>query len=166
MFLSPCDDNLYDHFTATAGSVRDIPVLLYNNHRAGYGISPALIARLNRDIDNIIGVKDSSGNMNILAEYVHLTEGAGFKVLAGKDTLIFSSLAQGAVGCVATTANFVPALVADIYRRYAVGNIGGARKAQSRLTPIHLAMDLADFPAGTKDMANLIGLNVCVGGGG
>jgi 4-hydroxy-tetrahydrodipicolinate synthase len=160
MFLSPCDDNLYDHFAAIAGSVRDLPVLLYNNPRAGYGISPALITRLNRDIDNIVGVKDSSGNMNILTEYVRLTEGTGFKVLAGKDTLIFASLAQGAVGCVATTANFVPALVADIYRRYMAGDIDGARKAQFRLTPIRLAMDLADFPVGTKDMANLMGLNV------
>ncbi|MCI8650274.1 MAG: dihydrodipicolinate synthase family protein [Anaerotruncus sp.] len=160
MFLAPNETELFDHYKAVAQAVPNLPVLIYNNPRVGYGISPALGARMNQEIPNIVGIKDSSGNMSVLAEYVRLTQGTGFKVLAGKDTMIFSALAQGAVGCVATTANFLPAYVVDIYNLYQAGDWEGAREAQFRLTPVRNALDLASFPVGTKDIANLMGLNV------
>jgi len=160
MFISPNDDELYEHFKTIADAVSSMPVLLYNNPRAGYGMSPALVSRLAKNVSNIVGIKDSSGNMTTLCEYIRLTADMDFKVLAGRDTLIMTSLAAGAVGCVATTANFIPSLVCSIYEQYKAGNMDGARKAQFQLTPVRNILELASFPVGTKDLANLLGLEV------
>ena len=160
MFIAPGEEDLYLHYKTVADVVPELPVLIYNNPRVGYGISPQLGARLNETVENIAGVKDSSGNMSVLAEYVRLTRNTKFRVLAGKDTLIYASLAQGAVGCVATTANFLPTYVVDIYNYFMSGDWKSSADAQFRLTPIRNALDLAKFPVGTKDIANLIGLDV------
>lgn len=160
MFIAPSEDELYDHYRAVAEAVPKLPVLIYNNPRVGYGIRPELGIRLAKDVENIVGVKDSSGNMTVLSEYVRLSQGMEFKVLAGKDTMIMQSLAAGAVGCVATTANFLPNFVCEIYQAFMDGDYDRARAAQYRLTPVRNALDLASFPAGTKDIANLMGLNV------
>lgn len=160
MYISPSDEELFDHYKAVADAVPNMPVLIYNNPRAGYGIKPVLGARLAKEVENIVGVKESSGNISILSEYVRLTRDLDFKVLAGKDTMIMTSLAAGAAGCVATTANFLPNFVCDIYNRYMEGDMEGALEAQYRLTPIRNALDLASFPAGTKDIANLMGMDV------
>lgn len=160
MFIAPSEDELYAHYRTVAQAVPDLPLLIYNNPRVGYGISPRLGVRLAADVENIVGVKDSSGNMSTLEEYVRLSQNMDFHVLAGKDTMIFPCLAAGAVGAVATTANFVPKLVVDIYRKYLAGDYAGAREAQYKLTPVRNALDLASFPVGTKDIANLMGMDV------
>lgn len=161
MFIAPREEELYEHFKEIAESVPETAVLLYNNSaRTHYNISANLAVRLNESVDNVVGIKDSSGDMTLLAEYVRLTRHTKFKVLAGKDTLIYASLAQGAVGCVATTANFLPEYVTDIYNKYTENNLPGALEAQFRLTPIRNALDLASFPVGTKDIANIMGLQV------
>lgn len=161
MFISPREEELYEHFKEVAESVPETAVLLYNNSaRTHYNISANLAVRLNGSVENVVGIKDSSGDMTLLAEYVRLTRHTNFKVLAGKDTLIYASLAQGAVGCVATTANFLPEYVTDIYNKYKENNLQGALDAQFKLTPIRNALDLASFPVGTKDIANIMGLRV------
>ena len=98
--------------------------------------------------------------MTVTCEYIRLTRGMDFKVFGGKDTLIYSAIAAGAAGCVATTANMFPQLVCSIYNLYAAGDIQGSLDAQYRLTPVRLTMDMATFPVGTKDLANLMGLEV------
>jgi 4-hydroxy-tetrahydrodipicolinate synthase len=161
MFIAPREEELYEHFKEVAESVPETAVLLYNNSaRTHYNISANLTVRLNESVENVVGIKDSSGDMTLLAEYVRLTRHTNFKVLAGKDTLIYASLAQGAVGCVATTANFLPEYVTDIYNKYKENNLQGALDAQFKLTPIRNALDLASFPVGTKDIANIMGLRV------
>lgn len=161
MFIAPREEELYEHFKEIAESVPETAVLLYNNSaRTHYNISANLAVRLNESVDNVVGIKDSSGDMTLLAEYVRLTRHTNFKVLAGKDTLIYASLAQGAVGCVATTANFLPEYVTEIYNKYKENNLPEALEAQFRLTPIRNALDLAGFPVGTKDIANIMGLQV------
>ena len=160
MYIAPNDDELYTHYKTVADAVPDLAVLIYNNPRVGYGIKPVLGYKLAKEVDNIVGVKDSSGNMTTLCEFVRLTRELDFKVFAGKDTMIMPSLAGGAVGCVATTANFVPQYVCDIYHKFMEGDIVGAREAQFRLTPIRNALDLTSFPAGTKDIANIMGMDV------
>ncbi len=161
MFIAPREEELYEHFKEVAESVPETAVLLYNNSaRTHYNISANLAVRLNGSVENVVGIKDSSGDMTLLAEYVRLTRHTNFKVLAGKDTLIYASLAQGAVGCVATTANFLPEYVTDIYNKYKENNLQGALDAQFKLTPIRNALDLASFPVGTKDIANIMGLRV------
>lgn len=159
MFLRPNEDELYEHFRAVAEST-SLPVLLYNNpDRVGTNISANLIERL-ADIPNIVGVKDSSGDLTLTAEYIRRTRDRGFKVMAGRDVMILGSLVYGAVGCVASTANIVPALVVKIYEKYREGDLKGALEAQYELAPLRMAFNLGSFPVATKDAANLIGLGV------
>lgn len=161
MFIKPSEEELYDHFAAIASAVPDFPVLLYNNPaRTGYGISVNLAMRLCDDCENIVGIKDSSGDMTLTSEFIRQAEGRNFKVLGGKDTLIFGAMAYGAAGCVTTTANMFPELVVSIYDKCVAGDYKGALEAQRKLTPIRLQMDKASFPVGTKDLANLMGLDV------
>lgn len=161
MFLKPTEDELLSHFKAIADAVPGVPVLLYNNPgRTGYTLSGALVEKLAKEVDNIAGLKDSSGDMTQTAEFIRRTAGLDFKVFGGKDTLLFGSLVHGAVGGVCTTANVMPELVASIYKKYTAGDTAGALKQQFILNPIRLSMDLASFPVATKDMANMRGRNV------
>ena len=160
MFIRPSEDELYGYFSEIAEAVPDLPVLLYNNPgRTGYNISVSLAVRLNENHENIVGIKDSSGDMTLTAEFIRRMDGRNFKVLGGKDTLILGAMIYGAAGCVATTANIFPELPVAIYDNYMQGNYEAARKAQKQLAPIRLAMDKASFPVGTKDMANIMGLS-------
>ncbi len=161
MFIKPTDAELFDHFEAIAKSVPDLPVLLYNNPgRTGYGMSQDLVSRLAHSVDNIVGMKDSSGNLTETEEFIRRNRDVDFKVLSGKDTLIYAGLAVGAVGAVCSTANFLPRLVCSIYDKFEKGDLKGSLEAQYKLNPIRLEMDKSSFPVATKDYANLMGNDV------
>jgi len=161
MFLKPTEEELYTHFKAIADSVPDLPMLLYNNPgRTGYTMSGNLVEKLAHEVDNIVGMKDSSGDMTQTEEFIRRTRDVDFHVFGGKDTLIFCALTLGAAGCVATTANFVPKLVVSIYNKFQAGDLDGALEAQFKLNPLRLSMDKASFPVATKDLANLIGREI------
>lgn len=159
MFLTSTEEELYTHFRRIAEAT-SLPVLLYNNpDRVGNNITANLIERL-AHLPNVVGVKDSSGDMTLTAEYIRRTRHTGFRVMAGRDTMIYGSLAYGAVGCVASTANIVPALVVEIYEKFRNGDMQGALEAQFKLAPLRLAFNLASFPVVTKEAMNLIGVPV------
>ena len=161
MFLKPTEDELYRHFKTIAESVPDTPVLLYNNPgRVGYTMSGALVERLAHEVDNIVGMKDTSGDITQTAEFIRHTRDVGFKVFGGKDTLLYASLCHGAVGGVCTAANFMPELITAVYNRFIEGDLAGSLEAQFRLNPVRLSMDGASFPVAAKDMANLRGRDV------
>lgn len=159
MFLTPNEEELYQHIKAIADST-DLPVLLYNNpDKVKNNISVRLLERL-VDIPNIVGMKDSSGDMTLTAEYIRCTRHKNFKIMAGRDVLIYGTLAYGGVGCVASTANIVPELVVEIYEKFVAGDLAGSLEAQFKLAPMRMAFNLGSFPVATKDAANLIGLDV------
>lgn len=161
MFLKPTEKELYLHFKAIAESVPDLSMLLYNNPgRVGYTLSSNLVFELARDVQNIVGMKDSSGDITQLSEFIRVTKDLEFSVLGGKDTLIYPTLAMGGCGSVCTTANVFPELVCGIYDKYVAGDLQGSLEDQYKLNPVRLSMDNASFPVATKDMANLIGLDV------
>ncbi|MCH3918476.1 MAG: dihydrodipicolinate synthase family protein [Spirochaetia bacterium] len=161
MFLKPSEDELRTHFATIAEAVSDLPVLLYNNPgRTGYGISQDCVEYLAHHQENIIGMKDSSGNLTETIEFIRRNHDVNFKVMCGKDTLIYSGLSAGCVGAVCSTANFLPKLVCSIYDKFTAGDSKGSLEAQWRLNPIRLQMDKSSFPVATKDYANLLGLDV------
>ena len=158
MFLKPTDDELYDHFNTIAAAVPEVPMLLYNNPgRTGYPIPQAVVEKLAHNAPNIAGMKDSSGDMTETLEFIRRNRDVNFKVLMGKDTLLYPSFEAGAVGAVCTTANFVPELVCSIYDKFIKGDKKGALEAQFTLNPIRLMMDKSSFPVATKDYARLRG---------
>lgn len=161
MFLKPTETELFQHFKTIADAVPETPMLLYNNPgRVGYTMSANLVERLAREVENIVGMKDTSGDMTQTAEFIRRTRDIGFKVFGGKDTLLFASLCHGAVGGVCTAGNFMPELITDIYNKYVEGDIEGSLEAQFKLNPVRLSMDGASFPVAAKDMANLRGRNI------
>jgi 4-hydroxy-tetrahydrodipicolinate synthase len=159
MFLSPSDEELYQHFK-TIAEATSLPVLLYNNpDRMRCGISANLLDRL-ANVPNIVGVKESSGDMTLTAEFIRRTRDRDFKVIAGRDILILSTLAYGGVGTVASSANVVPKLVVEIYDKFMAGDLAGALEAQYRLAPMRMAYGLGSFPVVTKDYMRLLGFDV------
>jgi 4-hydroxy-tetrahydrodipicolinate synthase len=158
MFIKPADDELAGHFAAIARAVPELPVLLYNNPgRTGYPISQALVEDLARRVPNIVGMKDSSGDLTETMEFIRRNRELGFKVLVGKDTLIYPGLEVGAVGAVCSTANYMPDLVCPVYELFMAGKKREALEAQYRLNPIRLATDKSSFPVAAKDFAHLRG---------
>ncbi len=159
MFLKPTYDELYTHFKSIAETVPDTPVLLYNNPgRTGYGLSAALVCELAHKVPNIVGIKDTSGDLTLTEEFVRMNRDIGFRVFGGKDTLLYASLCVGAVGGVCTAGNFMPELIEDIYRKFIDGDLKASLEAQFKLNPVRLSMDLASFPVAAKDMAAMRGL--------
>lgn len=163
MFLKPTEAELYLHFKTIADTVKDTPVLLYNNPgRVGYTMSAAIVERLAHEVDNIVGMKDTSGDITQTAEFIRRTRDVDFKVFGGKDTLLYASMCHGAVGGVCTAANFMPELITDVYNKYVAGDLSGSLEAQFKLNPVRLSMDGASFPVAAKDMANLRGREIGV----
>lgn len=161
MFVKPTEEELRVHFKAIIESIPNTPTLLYNNPgRCGYAISQSLVTDLAHSLPNLVGMKDSSGDMTQTMEFIRRNSDINFKVLCGKDTLIYCGLAVGAVGAVCSTANYLPRLVSSIYKNYVVGDFAGSLKAQYRLNPIRVATDGSSFPTATKELTNLIGQEV------
>lgn len=161
MFLKPNFNELFLHFKTIAEAVPETPVLLYNNlGRVGYTLGADLVEKLAHEVDNIVGMKDTSGDITQTEEFIRRNRDVGFKVFGGKDTLLYASLCIGAVGGVCTAGNFMPELIVDIYNKYVVGDIKGALEAQYKLNPVRLAMDVASFPVAAKDMAAMRGRDV------
>ncbi len=156
-YVAPSQQELYDHYAAIAAATK-LPVLLYSNpgRTGGLLFSPQIVADLAR-IDNIVGMKDSSGDLSLTAEYIDATPD-DFAVLMGRDTLILGGLLYGCAGAIAATANVAPRLVADIYESFQAGDIQGARQAQERLAPLRRAFGWGTFPVVIKEALDLMGL--------
>ena len=159
MFITPTEQELYDHFR-TIAAAEDIPIILYNNpDRTGVNMSAGLIEKL-AAVTNIVGAKDTSGDMTLTSEYIRRTRGTGFSIMAGRDTMILATLVYGGTGCVAGTANVVPKIVVEIYDKYMAGDLAGALDAQYRLSLFRNAYSLGSFPVVPKDALNLMGVDV------
>jgi 4-hydroxy-tetrahydrodipicolinate synthase len=159
MFITPNENELYKHFVTIAEAV-DIPNILYNNpDRTGVNMSAGLVEKL-ADVPNIVGAKDTSGDMTLTSEYIRRTRDKGFSIMAGRDTMILATLVYGGTGCVAGTANVVPKIVVEIYDKFIAGDLKGALEAQYRLSLFRNAYSLGSFPVVPKDALNMMGVNV------
>jgi 4-hydroxy-tetrahydrodipicolinate synthase len=160
-FVKPNEVELLEYFTTVAKSTR-LPVLLYGNPgRTGISLSTDLVVRLSK-VENIVGIKDSSGDMTLTAEYIRRMDDK-FSVLAGRDTLIYGTLCYGGKGAIAATANVAPKVVVEIYEAFVAGDLKRSLAAQYRLAPLRLAFDLGTFPVVIKEALSLIGIEAGVG---
>jgi len=158
-FIKPNENELFNHYREVANRV-DMPLLVYSNPgRTNVPISPSMMERLHRECSNIVGIKDSSGDLTITGEYIDRC-GKDFSVLAGRDTLILATLLYGGQGGIAACGNVVPRLVVKIYESYISGDLEGALDAQRRLAPLRHAFSLGTFPVVIKEAMNLMGFSV------
>jgi 4-hydroxy-2-oxoglutarate aldolase len=146
---------LYDHFIAVAESSR-IGILIYNVPQfTGINLDPEVVAKLSEH-PNIIGIKDSSGNIGQLSEIIHLSQ-KGFAVFVGSAPVFFPALCIGAVGGILAVANVVPQECVQIQSLFNKGKMGEARALQSRLTPLAKAVTTKYGIGGLKMAMDLAG---------
>ncbi len=160
MFIAQTQDELIQFYTDVAQST-DLPVIIYNNRpKTNVHVEPKTVAILS-EIENIVGVKDSTGDFTVTEEYIRLTRGNdNFGVLLGRDTLIHAGLCHGAVGAIASCANVAPRIAADIYDKYISGDIAGSLEAQFLFAPLRIATNMGSFPQVIKEGLELQGFQV------
>ena len=158
-FVSPTQQEIYDHYRRVAEHTR-LPVILYNNPGTcgGVKIDVDTAARL-AEIPNILGIKDSSGDLQNTNELIRAVP-ERFAVLMGRDTLIFPALMFGARGAVPATGNVAPSLLVEIYEAFQRGDLEAAKAAQLRLNPLRLALALGTAPGAVKAALTLLGKSI------
>ncbi len=157
-FITPNQSEIYEHYCSIAEST-NLPVILYNNpDRTGVNISIDTTKRLS-EIDNIVGIKDSSGDMSYVIEIINNTNDS-FSFFCGKDTIIYSTLVTGGKGAVPASGNVAPALIVELYNAVKKNDLDEARSIQFKLSQLRNAFSLGSFPVVLKEALNLIGVNV------
>ena len=135
------DDALFNHFTTVARAVTGFPVLLYNIPKfAGNDLSPALILRVAKQADNVIGLKYSGDNLNRFREYRRIM-GPDFSLFNGNDSLALPALHEGADGLVSGNASAWPELLAALYELFRDGRYREAADKQRELDDFINACD-------------------------
>jgi 4-hydroxy-tetrahydrodipicolinate synthase len=157
-YNKPTQAGLAAHFRAVAEAVSDLPVVLYNvPGRTGANVEAATVLTLAREVDNIVAVKEASGNvaqsMAILRE-----RPAGFRVISGDDQLTLALMALGADGIISVVSNEVPDLMARLADLALRGDWAGARALHYRLLPLMDANFLESNPGPVKAAMALMGL--------
>ena len=157
MFVSQTQHEVYEYYREIAAET-SLPIIMYNNKpKTNVTIEPATVAKL-AQIENIIGVKDSTGDMTNTEEYLRLTRGMdNFHVMMGRDTLIYAALCYGASGAIASCANVAPRIAVDIYEKFRAGDAAGALDAQFRFSALRIATNMGTFPVVLKEALKLIG---------
>jgi 4-hydroxy-tetrahydrodipicolinate synthase len=160
-YNKPTQAGLYAHFRAIAEAV-DLPVVIYNvPGRTSCNISAETTLRLARDCENIVAVKEASGN---LAQIMEILRGRpdGFCVLSGDDAFTFPMIALGADGLISVASNEAPELMARLVNLALEGNWDDARELHYRLLPLMEANFIESSPGPVKAalaMMNLIDEN-------
>lgn len=156
-YITPTEEDLYEHYSVVAAST-SLPVMAYNiPARTGICLPVKLVERL-KDIPNIIGIKDSSGNFDYFSKLAALNDD-GFQVIQGIDKYYLDSFKLGVTAGISGPANSIIKNQTAIYEAYSSGNIEEAEKYQSRFMKFKQVIDLAPGPTIAKEAANIVGLH-------
>lgn len=147
-YNKPTQHGLFQHFKAIADAV-DVPQILYNvPGRTACDMLPDVVEQLSR-IDNIIGIKEASGEVERFGELVSRC-GSEFDVLSGEDSLALQAMIAGARGVISVTANVAPSAMHEMCTLALAGDIEGARRVDERLHDLHAAMFFESNPIPAK----------------
>lgn len=152
-------NGLYAHFKAIAEAVK-LPIILYSvASRTGVNIEPATVARLFNDVENIVGIKEASGNISQVAEIMHLTNGK-IDLYSGNDDQIVPILSLGGIGVISVLSNVAPKETHDIVMNYLEGNIEAARELQLKYLAVVKNLFSEVNPIPVKAALNMMGKEV------
>jgi 4-hydroxy-tetrahydrodipicolinate synthase len=156
-YNKPTQEGLYRHFRAVAESVA-IPVLVYNiQSRTAVNVETDTLARLARDVRNIVGVKEASGSLDQMSQVIAAC-GPDFSVLSGDDNITLPLLVIGGSGVVSVIANIVPRETADLVHAALDGDWKRARDLHYRLFPLARAAFLETNPIPIKEAMAMAGM--------
>ncbi len=157
-FTAIKQDDLIKHYSKVADAVK-MPVLLYNiPARTGNNIDFKTVKAL-ASHQNIIGIKDSSGNFDNTLKYIENTD-SRLAVLAGSDSLILWTLQAGGAGAISGCSNVFPELMASIYNYFEKGDFVKANEAQQKIRPFRNVMQMGNPNSVVKRAAQLKGFKV------
>lgn len=150
---------LIAHYTAIAEAV-NIPIILYNiAGRTGVNIQPETIAYLVKNVENIVGVKEASGNISQVAEIAALTEGK-CDIYSGNDDQIVPIMSLGGKGVISVLSNVAPEYTHDIVVKYLEGKVEESCKMQLDALPLVHALFCEVNPIPVKTAMNMMGKEV------
>jgi dihydrodipicolinate synthase len=150
---------LIAHYSAIAKEAK-APIILYNvPSRTGLNIESATQAHLVKNVENIVGVKEASGDISQMAQTMHLTDG-NIDVYSGNDDQIYALLAMGSKGVISVLANIAPKETHEICSKFFAGDLAGSRKMQLEALPLVNELFCEVNPIPVKKAANLMGMNV------
>lgn len=152
-------NGLYKHYKTIADSVK-VPCILYNvPSRTGCNIAPETIVRLCTDVENIVGVKEASGNISQIVKLMSMADGK-VDLYSGNDDQIVPLLALGAKGVISVLSNVAPKQAHDICAKYFAGDVEGSCAEQLRAIPLCNALFCEVNPIPVKKALNLMGKEV------
>lgn len=135
------DAALITHFETVANRVPDFPIYLYNNPGVAHNhLKLSVVSALVERCPNIVGMKDSSGNLDYMASTLKM-RGGDFNVASGSDAQILASQAIGCDACVSGNANVVPELVVALFAAAAAGRLVEARRLQDQLNTVRQLLE-------------------------
>lgn len=156
-FLKPTEEELIQHYTKVAESVK-IPIILYNIPKAtGVNISASVLKALTK-VENIRGIKDSSGDLDNLKGYIEVTKGTNVNVLVGSDSKILAGYKMGATGAIAGTSNLITATLVGLDQAFRAGKIDEAQKLQQDIEELRKVLPLGTVPSILKRAIELAGI--------
>ena len=151
-------EGLFLHYKAIADAV-NIPVIMYNvPSRTGVNIAPATQARIVKEVPNVVGVKEASGNISQIVELMALTDG-NIELYSGNDDQVVPLLSMGGLGVISVVANIAPQAMHDMCAKFFEGDLAGAQKLQRDTFEIFKYLFCEVNPIPVKKAVDLMGLN-------
>lgn len=150
---------LESHFGQIAKAV-DVPILLYNvPSRTGCNILPKTAVSLAKEYDNIIGIKDATGNISQVARLMDLAEGC-LDLYSGNDEQIVPILSLGGIGVISVLSNIAPKETHNMVEKYLAGDVKGSLEIQLKYIKVIDALFAEVSPIPVKKAMNLMGMDV------
>lgn len=150
---------LIAHYTKIANAI-SIPIILYNvPSRTGCNLLPETVAELVKNVDNIVGIKEASGNISQIAKLMHLTDGK-IELYSGNDDQVVPILALGGIGVISVVSNVAPKYMHDMVAKFLDRDVAGSTKMQLDAIPICNALFCEVNPIPVKAALNLQGKEV------
>jgi len=153
-YIRPTEDEMVRHYGDICASVK-LPVFAYNiPGRTGVALTQAVVRRIVESQPNFIGLKDSSGKLEQVSEWIAL----GLRVFMGSDNLIYPALELGCVGAVAACANVAPRLFVQLFQAWKNGDSAEALRLQALAAELRMALQLSAAHPLVKEAMALAGL--------
>lgn len=150
---------LIQHYTAIAEAAK-APIIMYSvASRTGVNIAPETAATLVKNVDNIVGIKEASGNISQIAKIMNLTDGM-IDLYSGNDDQIVPIMSLGGIGVISVLSNVAPQQTHDICSKWFAGDIKGSTELQLKALPLIDALFSEVNPIPVKKAMNLLGYEV------
>lgn len=155
-YNKPSQEGIYQHYKAIANST-DLPIVLYNvPGRTGVNMTAETTLRIARDFDNVIAIKEASGNITQMDDIIK-NKPANFDVISGDDGITFPLITLGAVGVISVIGNAFPREFSRMTRLALQGDYNNALKIHHKFTELFSLLFVDGNPAGVKAMLNAMG---------